>query len=76
VVTPKTKELADYVSSIGSKMAEAHQTAVVETVVAKTKDEVVEKNLKEVTAIKDSTERRRRLLDLYQNVQSQTKTGG
>ena len=73
-LTQGTQELSQYIAEVGAKMTEAHQTAVVETVVAKTQSDGVKKNLQDVSAIDDSVERRKRLLDLYAQVQTQGKS--
>jgi uncharacterized protein YoxC len=62
------KTLGTIVKDVSSKMTEATQMADVEAVVAKTKDEGVKEELKEIQKTKDPAERRKQLVFLHSRV--------
>jgi len=62
--TKEDKTLRNEITRIKDDLQEANQVAAVEVAVAKTKNKEKLEELKEVTKIKDSKERRKRLADM------------
>lgn len=67
-LTEGTEQLKDVLNEIGDRYTEANQQAAVEIVAARQEEATVKQELASVVAIKDKTERRKRLADLYNKV--------
>lgn len=60
--------LGNVIEEIGSQLNEANQQAGVEIKAARDEEGVIKNELKEIVAIEDKVERRKKLADLYRRI--------